>query len=167
MIYFKIATKLFSVENNTYVIKPRTPKRFLLAVSFSAERSIICTFLCALLGCNKPKINKADNKQTNTHLNKQTNSSFIGGIPSWLRGNSVSWSDFFLGGFLSCCWISSCQVILRLFSCSFPYFSFFDDNEQWWIGSMYVSGKLPTYPSPNLTFCPKREVSVNVRFGDG
>ena len=25
-------------------------------------------------------------------------------------------------------------------------------------GSMYVSGKLPTYPSPNLTFCPKREV---------
>ena len=34
-------------------------------------------------------------------------------------------------------------------------------------GSMYVSGKLPTYPSPNLTFCPKRELSVNVRFGEG
>ena len=34
-------------------------------------------------------------------------------------------------------------------------------------GSMYVSGKLPTYPSPNLTFCPKREVNVNVSFGDG
>ena len=25
---------------------------------------------------------------------------------------------------------------------------------------MYVSGKLPTYSSPNLTFCPKREVSA-------
>ena len=32
---------------------------------------------------------------------------------------------------------------------------------------MYVSGKLPTYPCPNLTFCPKRELSVNVRFGEG
>ena len=28
-------------------------------------------------------------------------------------------------------------------------------------------GKLPTYPFPNLTFCPKREVSVTVRFGEG
>ena len=28
-------------------------------------------------------------------------------------------------------------------------------------------GKLRTYPFPNLTFCPKREVSVNVRFGEG
>ena len=28
-------------------------------------------------------------------------------------------------------------------------------------------GKLATYPSPNLTFWPKREVSVNVRFGEG
>ena len=35
------------------------------------------------------------------------------------------------------------------------------------MGSMYVSGKLPTYPSPNLTFCLKREVSVNVRFLEG
>ena len=35
------------------------------------------------------------------------------------------------------------------------------------IGSMYVSGKLPTYPSPNVIFCPKQEVSVNVRFGEG
>ena len=34
-------------------------------------------------------------------------------------------------------------------------------------GSMYVSEELPTYPSPNLTFCPKREVSVNVRFVEG
>ena len=32
---------------------------------------------------------------------------------------------------------------------------------------MYVSGKLPTYPSPNVTLCPKREVSVNVRIGEG
>ena len=28
-------------------------------------------------------------------------------------------------------------------------------------------GKLPTYPSPNLSFSPKREVSVTVRFGEG
>ena len=33
--------------------------------------------------------------------------------------------------------------------------------------SMVVSGKLPTYPFPNLTFCPKKEVSVYVRFGEG
>ena len=32
---------------------------------------------------------------------------------------------------------------------------------------MSVSGKLPTYPSPNLTFFPKREVRVDVRFGKG
>ena len=29
-------------------------------------------------------------------------------------------------------------------------------------GSSYVSGKLPTYPSPTPKFCPKWEVSVNV-----
>ena len=29
---------------------------------------------------------------------------------------------------------------------------------------MVVSGKLPTYPCPNLTFCPKKEVSFNVKF---
>ena len=30
-----------------------------------------------------------------------------------------------------------------------------------------VSGKLPTYPSPKSTFCPKWEVSVNVGLGEG
>ena len=30
-------------------------------------------------------------------------------------------------------------------------------------GLIKVSGKLPTYPSPKPTFCPKREVSVNAR----
>ena len=34
-------------------------------------------------------------------------------------------------------------------------------------GSLYVSGKLPTYPSPKPTFCPKWEVSVNVGLGEG
>ena len=29
-------------------------------------------------------------------------------------------------------------------------------------GSLYVSRKLPTYPSPKPTLCPKSEVSVNV-----
>ena len=26
---------------------------------------------------------------------------------------------------------------------------------------------MPTYPSPNPTFCPKEEVSVNVDLGEG
>ena len=34
-------------------------------------------------------------------------------------------------------------------------------------GSLHVSGKLPTYPSPKPTFCPKWEVSVNVGLGEG
>ena len=34
-------------------------------------------------------------------------------------------------------------------------------------GSLYVSGKLPTYPFLKPTFCPKWEVSVNVGLGDG
>ena len=34
-------------------------------------------------------------------------------------------------------------------------------------GSLYVSGKLPTYPSPKPTFCLKSEVSVNVGLGEG
>ena len=33
--------------------------------------------------------------------------------------------------------------------------------------SMYVSGKLHTYPFPNLTFCLKREVSVHFWFEEG
>ena len=46
----------------------------------------------------------------------------------------------------------------------------------WWLHSsaspkkyesLYVSSKLPTYPSPNPTFCPKWEVCVNVGLGDG
>ena len=32
---------------------------------------------------------------------------------------------------------------------------------------LYVSGKLPTYPSPKPTFCPKREESVNVGLKGG
>ena len=34
-------------------------------------------------------------------------------------------------------------------------------------GAIWVSGKLPTYPSPKPTFCPKREVSVNVNLREG
>ena len=34
-------------------------------------------------------------------------------------------------------------------------------------GSLYVSGKLPTYPCPKPIFCPKWEVSVNVELGKG
>ena len=43
--------------------------------------------------------------------------------------------------------------------------------EPWFIlGSVYVPGKLPTYPvypSPKSTFCPKWKVSVNVGLGEG
>ena len=35
------------------------------------------------------------------------------------------------------------------------------------IGSLYVSGKLPTYPSPKPTFFLKWELSVNVGLGEG
>ena len=31
----------------------------------------------------------------------------------------------------------------------------------------YVSGKVPTYPSPKPTFCPKREVSFDDGLGKG
>ena len=34
-------------------------------------------------------------------------------------------------------------------------------------GSLYVSGKLPTYPSSKPIFCPKWEESVNVELGQG
>ena len=37
----------------------------------------------------------------------------------------------------------------------------------WNQGSLHVSGKLSTYPSPKPTFCPKWEVSVNVGLGEG
>ena len=33
-------------------------------------------------------------------------------------------------------------------------------------GSLYLSGKLPTYPSPKPTFCPTLELSVNVGLGE-
>ena len=32
---------------------------------------------------------------------------------------------------------------------------------------VYLSGKLPTYPSPEPTFCLKSEVSINVGLGEG
>ena len=35
------------------------------------------------------------------------------------------------------------------------------------IASHHISGKLTTYPSPKPTFCPKRDVSVNVDLGEG
>ena len=41
-------------------------------------------------------------------------------------------------------------------------------NLSWWKnGSIKVSGKLPTYPSPNPAFCPKWEVSVDADLGEG
>ena len=34
-------------------------------------------------------------------------------------------------------------------------------------GSLYISGKLPTYPSPKPTFCTRCEVSFDVGLGEG
>ena len=34
------------------------------------------------------------------------------------------------------------------------------------LGSVPVSGKQPTYPSPNTTFCPKRDTNVDVELGE-
>ena len=35
------------------------------------------------------------------------------------------------------------------------------------LGSIYISGKMTTYPSPEPTFIPKWEISVNVGLGQG
>ena len=35
------------------------------------------------------------------------------------------------------------------------------------VGPLYVSRKLPTYPSPDPTFCPKGKVRVNVGLWEG
>ena len=48
-----------------------------------------------------------------------------------------------------------------------PRLDLFTVRNQMIFGSMSVSGKLPTHPSPRLAFWPKREVSINVRFGVG
>ena len=41
-------------------------------------------------------------------------------------------------------------------------------NLSWWKnGSIKVSEKLPTFPSPNPRFCPKWEVTVNADLGEG
>ena len=61
-------------------------------------------------------------------------------------------------------------VLLFIYNtCSFImiYMKVFEDLKGKVFASMYVSGKLPTYPFPNLTFCPKWEVSINFRFGEG
>ena len=55
--------------------------------------------------------------------------------------------------------VMSAIIVLCLVTPAFCYIKI--------LGSMYVSGKLPTYPSPNLTFCPTHEVSVNARLGEG
>ena len=34
-------------------------------------------------------------------------------------------------------------------------------------GIIVRSGKLPTYPSPKATICPKWQLSVNVGLGEG
>ena len=40
-------------------------------------------------------------------------------------------------------------------------------SSQPYMGPLYVSGKVPTYPSPKPTFCPKWELSVSVGLGEG
>ena len=40
-------------------------------------------------------------------------------------------------------------------------------SSQAYMGPLYVSGKVPTYPSPKPTFYPKWQLSVNVGLGEG
>ena len=42
-----------------------------------------------------------------------------------------------------------------------------EDGEEREFRSMYVSGKLPTYPSPSLALTLTSCVGQNVRFGEG
>ena len=55
-----------------------------------------------------------------------------------------------------------------------PVFSSYQETIKFFVGcccffpdQFYVSGKLPTYPSPKPSFCSKWEVSVNVSWGEG
>ena len=55
--------------------------------------------------------------------------------------------------------------------CIFVFWKVTHDEKQlkkgYYAWSSYVSGNLPTYPSPKPTFCPKWEVSVNDGLGEG
>ena len=70
-------------------------------------------------------------------------------------------------------WYSMCHSVKQLLKIrtlrheSAFLFSIKKTIQQSLIGLIWVSGKLPTYPSSTPSFCPKREVSVNVSLGKG
>ena len=68
--------------------------------------------------------------------------------------------SFFTCEFLDSSWIVTCSRPTR--AKLFDNFYLFVKH-----GSIFDSGKLPTYPSPKPTFCPKWEVNVNVGLGRG
>ena len=76
------------------------------------------------------------------------------------------------------------QTPSRVWEKRFPFLSFLSQRKttlllfvkfdivlgrQKYLGSILLSGKLPTYPSPKPSFCPKWKVSVklNVSLGEG
>ena len=61
-----------------------------------------------------------------------------------------------------CFWVR-CDILLLFLASTY----FFSGCKHVCFESIQVSGKLPTYPSPKPSFCPKREVSVNANLGEG
>ena len=72
-----------------------------------------------------------------------------------VRKNCNKNGDSYAG--ISCCfffWVLLCA-------------NFYNQIRTKFFGSITVSRKLPTYPSPKPSFCPKWEVSVHVNLGEG
>ena len=86
----------------------------------------------------------------------------LGSVSNWswsllqqIRSTTKIWLVIFSMEFLQIFFVSQTSFLENLVEAS--------QN----VGSLYASGKLPTYPFPKLTFCPKWEVSVNVELGEG
>ena len=90
---------------------------------------------------------------------------------------SPSWNNTCKASFLPCekyLWNES-EITLPPSSLPLPLLPYFFSLSDflplstiwtpWKGGSLYVSGKLPPYPSPKPTFCPKWQESVNVGLG--
>ena len=70
---------------------------------------------------------------------------------------------FLIEGFLR---LYYSQGVQRLHIQAFLEKSFWNNSLKK-VGSIKISGKLPSYTSPKPTFCPKWEVSLNVGLGEG
>ena len=70
-----------------------------------------------------------------------------------------------------CTFAKSLSLLYLIKALHFVFWKVAHDEKQlkkgYYAWSSYVSGNLPTYPSPKPTFCPKWEVSVNDGLGEG